>query len=243
MTLPADPVTSSRFPGPRESWRILLESERLRDVPRRPDAPETGCGRYTLYGCGRDTLQVMAKARLEHAKIGLRTHAAGAAAAHARYILRESACVAAVTRDEDGNRLTMTPADQLARLRTVASAWLSECERGAARKDERICDTLTLTFASDLGREERIDLLRAFCEDVTQGRLEYIAALHEREAHVILRDRDVVTNRRVLNTSDKGSTALLERAWRDVAKQIPSGSAAALFAERSLSIPDRKSGP
>ncbi len=134
--------------------------------------------------------------------------------------------------------MTMTTPEQLARLRTVASGWLSDCEGGATRKDERVCDTLTLTFASDLGREQRIELLRAFCDDVTRGRLEYIAVLHERDAHVILRDRDVVTNRRVLNTSDKGSTALLERAWRDVVKQITSGGGATLVAERSLSGPE-----
>ncbi len=180
----------------------------------------------------------MAKARLEHGKIGLRTHAAGAAAAHVRYILRESACVAAVTRDEDGNRLTMTTPDQLARRRTDASAWLSECERGAARKDERVCDTLTLTFASDLAREERIT------SSARSAKTSRAAALSISQCST----SETRTSSYAPRCGDEpprpehigqGLYALLERAWRDVAKQSAGGGA--LFAERSLSGPERNS--
>jgi len=52
MTLPADPVTSSRFPGPRESWRILLESERFGTCPADLMRPKLGAGVIRCMGAG-----------------------------------------------------------------------------------------------------------------------------------------------------------------------------------------------
>jgi hypothetical protein len=70
----------------------------------------------------------------------------------------------------------------------------------------------------------RPGLIREFGERLSGGRIPYAAAIHDMAAdddnphcHMILRDRDLETGRRVLRTSEAGSTEYLREVWETVA--------------------------
>lgn len=72
-------------------------------------------------------------------------------------------------------------------------------EKGAAedRKNARVCDTFIIGLPRELDKDQRVALLRDWCETVTKGKAAYFAAIHDKgrdadnpHAHVIIRDRD-----------------------------------------------------
>jgi hypothetical protein len=153
----------------------------------------------------------MAIYSLSHSKIGRSTHRDGTAAAHVRYITRKTACSAFI----------------FARLPTTTPAgvgrWLSEQEV-KDRKNARVVDKIMLALPCELAPEQQEACLRDFCERVTQGRVPWCAAIHRQgkdahnpHAHIIVRDRDPATKKRVAELSEKGTTEDLRRLWQDVA--------------------------
>ena len=132
---------------------------------------------------------------LNLSSVGKSTHAAGTAGAHLRYISRPSAASAIVAHamPDDGNK---------------ARAWMDEAETGD-RKNARLLDRIRVAIPRELTREERVLLIQAFCEDITGNRVPWFAALHQDgedthnpHAHVVVRDRDKETGKRVLRWSD-----------------------------------------
>lgn len=137
----------------------------------------------------------MAIYSLNVGSVGRTTHQAGTAGAHLRYISRPSAASAVIAHamPDDGNK---------------ARAWMDHAEAGD-RKNARVIDRIRLAIPRELTREQRLELVRAFCADVTGNRVPWFAALHQDgedehnpHAHIVVRDRDKETGKRVLRWSD-----------------------------------------
>lgn len=134
------------------------------------------------------------------------------AAAHVRYITRARA----LTRVE-GARMPTEQKD--------AVAFLVQGE-DSDRANARVIDKVMLALPRELNAEQRVALVRAYAESVTQGRASWLAAFHEAEkdaenphVHLVIRDRDPETGRRVAMLSEKGSTERLRLLWEKHANQ------------------------
>lgn len=153
---------------------------------------------------------------LSHRSIGRSTHRAGFAAAHARYILRDGAVVERLGRVPDGYDLS----------RESVAAWLANGE-SADRSNARVCDRIMIAIPRDLGPQSYSTFVSAFRDEMGLDRVGWVAAIHARgddadnpHAHVIVRDRDFGSGKRVLNLSDKGSTERIREAWERAANHV-----------------------
>ena len=151
----------------------------------------------------------MAIYSLNHSAIGKTTHASGTAAAHVRYITRIQAKPDIV-------------ANLIPENRNKAQAWMN-AQEACGRKNARVCDKLIIALPLELTPPQRIALLRDFADQITEGRAPYFAAIHaagkdERNphAHLILVDRDKDTGKRVMLTTEKGSTERFRERWEKV---------------------------
>lgn len=149
----------------------------------------------------------MAIYSLHHQPIGKSTQArAHTSAAHVRYITRPSAASRIEAR-----RMPDKPGK--------AAAFMVDGEN-ADRKNARVSDKLMLALPRELDAEQRAQLVRDFAEEATQGRAPWLAAFHDQgkdahnpHAHLIIRDRDPATGKRVAGLSEKGSTDRLRALW------------------------------
>jgi hypothetical protein len=156
----------------------------------------------------------MAIYHLKHASVGRSTHAAGTAGAHVSYITRTGAC-----REVIGSDMPVPAAGERG---GEARAWLDEQEN-ADRKNARVIDKVTIALPCELDATQRVELVRAFAAEVTQGRVPWLAAVHDQgkdaenpHAHVVLRDRDLETGKMALRMSQSGSTEMLRGTWERV---------------------------
>lgn len=113
------------------------------------------------------------------------------AAAHIRYITRKEAA-------------THVMAERMPDTRRSAVRWLRGEELGD-RANARVADKLVIAMPRELGQAEQIALIRDFAETLTQGRASWFAAVHAKgkdktnpHCHLLVRDRDVATGRRVV---------------------------------------------
>ncbi len=142
--------------------------------------------------------------------IGRSTHEPGTAAAHLCYILREGACEDVVARG-------------IPTKSAAAAAWISEQEAGD-RANARICDNLILAMPCELTIKQMHDLLKEYCERMSNG-TPYLAALHHPSgnddrnwhAHLVFRDRCPVTGKRVMQTSERGAVEKFRITWEECA--------------------------
>lgn len=150
---------------------------------------------------------------LHHRPIGKSTQKApGTAGAHVRYISRKPAAT-----HIEGRGIPTEP--------QAARRYFLEAEAGD-RKNGRVADKVMVAFPKELDGEQRKALLRGFAEDVTKGRAPWYAAIHDQgkdaanpHAHLVLRDRDPETGKRVMGLSEKGSTQQLRQAWESHANR------------------------
>ena len=154
----------------------------------------------------------MAIFSLSHSTVGKTTHAAGTAGAHARYVCREGAARVIL-----GEHM---PTD-----REAARAWL-DTQEVADRKNARVIDKVMLALPVELDAAKRVELVHDFAAEIGQGRIAWLAGIHDRgedahnpHAHVIFRDRDIDTDKRVAELSGKGSTERLRETWERLANQ------------------------
>lgn len=136
----------------------------------------------------------------------------GVARQHANYITRRSTCTKLI-----GAR---APTE-----RQELKAWLHAQEIGD-RKNARVVDKVLVALPIELNRDQREALLHDFCESLTQGRASWIAAVHDKgkdahnpHAHIMFRDRDIETGRRVMLTTERGSTNRFREAWEGAANR------------------------
>jgi len=156
----------------------------------------------------------MAIYHLRHASVGRSTHAAGTAGAHVSYITRTGACREVIGAD--------MPVPAAGERGGEARAWLDRQEE-ADRKNARVIDKVTIALPRELNAVQRVELVRAFAAEVTQGRVAWLAAVHDQgkdadnpHAHVVLRDRDLQTGKMALRMSQSGSTEMLRGTWERV---------------------------
>ncbi|MEP9356953.1 MobA/MobL family protein [Xanthobacter sp. KR7-65] len=97
--------------------------------------------------------------------------------------------------------------------------WLCQAE-DTSRANARIIDKVTLALPRELNAAQRVQLVRSFAEDVTMGKAPWLAAYHDKgkdesnpHCHLIIRDRDPETGKRVMGMSEHGSTQRLRLAW------------------------------
>jgi hypothetical protein len=148
-----------------------------------------------------------------HGFVGKTTQAqAGTAGAHVHYITRTGAA-----------RLVM--GEHMPTDRHQARAWMDERE-ATDRKNGRVCDKLMLPLPVELDAAQRAELVRDFMQSVGGGRVSWLAAFHDRgkdahnpHAHVILRDKDHETGKRVFGTTEKGSTERIRELWETAINQ------------------------
>jgi len=137
----------------------------------------------------------MAIYSLNHKTIGKATQDAPfTASAHIRYISRSGAC-----REIVGERMPVDP--------KKAQNWFNSEEK-ADRKNARICDKVMIALPRELDAEQRLHLVKDFAGRVTQGKAPWLAAIHDKgkdqknpHCHLVLRDRDTQTGKRVLHMS------------------------------------------
>ena len=149
----------------------------------------------------------MAIYSLHHAPIGKTTQArAFTAAAHIRYITRKSACSRVLAERMPGQSVR-------------ARAWIRKQER-QDRSNARVADKVLLALPRELNGVQRAELIRAFAEAVTAGKASWLAAFHESgedrhnpHVHLLVRDRDQETGKRVCGMSERGSTERLRELW------------------------------
>jgi hypothetical protein len=123
---------------------------------------------------------------------------------HGRYILRQTARGAVETRhapDEYGQVL----------------GWLGRLY-DESRSNARVIDTLIVNLPRELAAAEQVALLRAYLDHVTKTRAPYLFVIHTDKpdnphAHIIIRDADVATGRRVAGLSKLGSSLRLRLLW------------------------------
>lgn len=125
---------------------------------------------------------------------------------HANYITRESSCTKLL-----GERAPVE--------RHRLKAWLHTQETGD-RKNARIIDKVMVALPVELTPAQREALVWKYCERMTEGRASWVAAIHDQgkdlhnpHAHIVFRDRDFETGKRVMMTTERGSTERLRRVW------------------------------
>lgn len=128
--------------------------------------------------------------------------------AHVDYITRRKALGRL-----DGARL---PVD-----RDGARDFFRRAEDGS-RANGRVADKVMLALPKELNPEQRAELVRGFADDVTGGRAPWLAAHHDKgkdaqnpHCHLVFRDQDPETGKRVFGTSERGSTQRLRGMWQD----------------------------
>lgn len=127
--------------------------------------------------------------------VGRTSHQAGTAGAHLSYIGRPDA--------EPEIQCEHMPASPAA-----ARTWMDNQEAGD-RKNARVLDKIRLALPRELSASQRAELVRDFAQDLTAGRVPWFAAIHQAgkdahnpHCHLVVRDRDIDTGRRVLRLSD-----------------------------------------
>ncbi|BAV53040.1 Probable conjugal transfer protein traA (plasmid) [Mesorhizobium loti] len=160
----------------------------------------------------------MAIYSLRHQPIGKSTQARPfTSAAHVRYIMRRGA----VGRIE---------AARMPATKGRAARFMQLGEE-ADRKNARVADKLLLALPRELDAEQRAQLVRDYAEDVTRGRAPWLAAFHDKgkdeqnpHVHLVVRDRDPTTGKRVAGLSENGSTERLRALWEDHANRALEGA-------------------
>lgn len=150
----------------------------------------------------------MAIFSLNHSTVGRTTHAPRTASANARYITREEACTQVL-----GRRMP-TERDEL-------YAWL-DGQEDKDRKNARVIDKVMVALPRELTHAQNAELVTEFAEGLTKGRASWVAGIHDGpgdadnpHCHIIFRDRDFETGKRVMELSEKGSTERIRIAWEE----------------------------
>ena len=100
-----------------------------------------------------------------------------------------------------------------------ARSWIRR-EEDADRANARVVDKVLLALPRELNSSQRAALVREFAEQITLGRASWLAAfhddgddLHNPHVHLVVRDRDPETGKRVCGMSERGSTERLRELW------------------------------
>lgn len=150
---------------------------------------------------------------LHHSAIGKGTQERPhTASAHVAYITRARALT-----HLEGERMPTEPQAAMEHLQAAEDK---------DRANARVIDKVMLALPRELDARQRHELVRAFAEEVTDGRAAWLAAFHEGgkdaenpHVHLVIRDRDAETGRRVAHLSERGSTERLRKLWEEHANR------------------------
>ena len=156
-------------------------------------------------------MRVRSLPHFSHKPIGKTTHKKGMAYAHVNYITREEAC-------------SKTLADNMPETRDGARPYFDHTayKEGVAA-NARVADTFIIALPIELSREQRHEAIARFMDKIGHGRIAWLAAFHDMgkdehnpHCHLILRDADVETGRKVVGTttSAKDVKEAIEHGWR-----------------------------
>ena len=175
--------------------------------------------------------------------VGKSTHAARSAGAHIRYITRPGAQADVMAERMPGDR-------------NGARSWLDAQEK-ADRKNARVIDKIMAALPRELDEGQRRDLVRRFAGLVTKDLASWFAAIHQAgkdahnpHVHLVIRDRDPETGKRVAMLSEKGACERIRQLWEETCNEAlkKAGSAAKIDrrsyeAQGVSKAPTRHRGP
>lgn len=99
-----------------------------------------------------------------------------------------------------------------------AQDWLS-AHYSAGRKNARVWTRFIVNMPHDLSHGQRVTLLRDYLAAMSQGRAQFVWAIHDDtaspHAHVVFVDKDIDTGRRVAQLSEASSAARWRKVWED----------------------------
>ena len=154
----------------------------------------------------------MAIFSLNHRPIGRRTHKPGRAGSHIRYIARPGASPEIIS-------------NGISKDWRKAKKWFDEQERNS-RKNGRVADRIMIALPIELDNSQRITLVKDYLKDLTNDQIPYFVAIHQEgkdrnnpHAHILLRDKSLINGRRLIKTSEKGSTMILREKWTESANK------------------------
>ena len=89
-----------------------------------------------------------------------------------------------------------------------ARTYINQAE-AADRKNARVIDKVRIALPRELDEAQRMELVQGFADELTRGRVPWYAAIHQAgkdahtpHCHLVIRDRDIETGKRVLRLSD-----------------------------------------
>ena len=116
-------------------------------------------------------------------------------------------------------------AERMPADRNKARAWLHEQEV-SSRVNERVIDKIIGALPRELSHEQQDQLVRDFAERWAQGRAPWFAAIHRTgkdahnpHMHLVIRDRDPETGKKVAELSSYKSTKRVRPAWEEDANR------------------------
>jgi len=99
-----------------------------------------------------------------------------------------------------------------------AQDWL-EAHYTLGRKNARVWTRFILNLPHDLTHVQRVQLVKHFLAEMSQGRAQFVWAIHKDtqapHAHVVFVDKDVATGRRVAQLTEAGSAHRWRKVWED----------------------------
>lgn len=99
-----------------------------------------------------------------------------------------------------------------------AQDWLT-AHYSAGRKNARVWTRFIVNMPHDLSHGQRVTLLRDYLAAMSQGRAQFVWAIHDDtaspHAHVVFVDKDVDTGRRVAQLSEGSSAERWRKVWED----------------------------
>ena len=119
----------------------------------------------------------------------------------------------------------------------------------------RSIDKITAALPRELDARQRRMLVAVFAERVTQGRASWLAAIHQSgagahnpHAHIVIRDRDPETGKRVALLSEKGACRNIRLLWEQAvngaleAQGSPQRVTRLSHAARGIETPPQRQG-
>lgn len=104
----------------------------------------------------------------------------------------------------------------------AAQDWLAGVYR-SGRRNARVWTRFILNLPYDLSPAQRVELVRNYLAELSQGRAAFVWAIHADtkapHAHVVFVDRDVRSGKRVARLTDIGSAYRWRKVWEDCCNQ------------------------
>ncbi len=96
---------------------------------------------------------------------------------------------------------------------------MTETEENS-RANARVIDKIMVALPLELNTHQRAALIKRFVNNLTKGECPWFAVIHQKEkdrlnphCHILIRDKSVLSGRRVVLFSERGSTTKIREQW------------------------------